>query len=210
MVFSVIMRSDIDQYYMFLFVALIPWIFFSSSLSFGSSCILDQKNLVTKIYFPREIIPVAFVTSSFVNMLYCFVVVLLTVVVSGRPINLVAWLCLPVIMAIEYVMALGVAMLSSAVTVYFRDLQHILGIFTMAWQFLTPILYPLSWVPDAMMPIFMINPMTPVIIAYRDILYYGRIPDLSTLLHALLFGVVILTLGALVFGKLKKRFAEEL
>jgi ABC-2 type transport system permease protein len=143
-------------------------------------------------------------------MLYCFIVVLAVVLFSGRPINLMAWLCLPAVMCVEYIMALGVAMLSSSVTVYFRDLQHILGIVAMAWQFLTPIMYPLEIVPERMLGLFMLNPMTPVITAYRDILYYGQIPRLSTLSHALVFGVVILLLGYFMFGRLKKRFAEEL
>ena len=71
MVFSVILRSDIEKYYLFLFVALIPWNFFSSCLTGGASCIIQQKDMVTKIYFPREVIPIAYVTSAFVNMLYC-------------------------------------------------------------------------------------------------------------------------------------------
>jgi ABC-2 type transport system permease protein len=210
LVFSVILRSDIEQFYMFLFVALIPWIFFASCLTVGSACVIGESSLVTKIYFPREVIPISYVTSSFVNMLYCFVVVLLMVVVSGRPVNIIAWMFLPAIMLVEYVMALGVALLSSSVTVYFRDLQHILGIVAMAWQFLTPILYPLSFVPEPMQRMFLLNPMTPVIIAYRDILYYGTIPYMSTLLHAAVFGIVILVVGWIVFGRLKRNFAEEL
>jgi len=210
LVFSVIMRSDIDQFYMFLFVALIPWIFFASCLTTGSFCIIGETSLVSKIYFPREVVPIAYVTSSFVNMLYCFVVVLAMVVVTGRPVNIVAWMFLPIIMLVEYVMALGVALLASSITVYFRDLQHILGIVAMAWQFLTPVIYPLSMVPEEIQPVFLLNPMTPVIIAYRDILYYGVIPQMSTMLHATGFGIVIVVVGWIVFGQLKRRFAEEL
>jgi len=210
LVFSLIMRMGIEKFYLFLFVALVPWIFFASCLSAGSGIILTEKNLVVKIHFPREVIPIYFTTSSFINMLYCFVVVIAVVLVSGVKISLTAWLCLPVIMAVEYIMALGVCFLVSAITVYFRDLQHIMGILAMAWQFLTPILYPLDIVPKELIPIFMINPMTPVIIAYREILFYGRAPDLFTLLHALGFGIIILIIGIIVFGQLKKRFAEVL
>lgn len=209
-VFSTILQSGIDKYYLFLFVALIPWMFFSSCLTTGSMAILGEKNLVTKIYFPREVLPVAYVTSSFVNMLYCFVVVLLVVLFSGTPVNLVAWLYLPIIMVVEYIMALGIALLSSSITVYFRDLQHILGIVAMAWQFMTPIMYSIDIIPEFYLPIFLLNPMTPVIVAYREILYYGRIPQLSTLLHAITFGIFMLAVGYLVFSRLKKRFAEEL
>jgi len=210
MVFSIILRANVDKFYLFLFVALIPWIFFSSCLSAGSGIILAEKNLVVKIYFPREVLPVYFTTSCFVNMLYCFIVVIAVVIISGVKMSFSALLCLPVVMVVEYVMALGVCFLVSAVTVYFRDLQHIMGIIAMAWQFLTPIMYPLDIVPESVRPVFMLNPMTPVITVYRDILYYGRAPELSTLLNAALFGIVMLITGFLVFGKLKKRFAEVL
>lgn len=210
MVFSVILRAGIEKYYLFLFVALIPWIFFSGSITAGSSCILNQKDLVKKIYFPREVLPIAHVTTCFVNMLLSFIVIFFVVAVSGTGINLIAICYLPIIMIVEYILALGMTMIFSALTVYFRDLEHILGILVMAWQFLTPIMYSIDIVPKNIMPIFMANPMTPIIIAYRDILYYGQIPDIGTLLHAFILGIVTLFIGYIVFDKLQKHFAEEL
>lgn len=210
MVFSVIMRSGIEDYYLFLFVALIPWIFFSTSLSGGSSCIWAQQDMVKKIYFPREVLPIAFVTSQFVNMLLSFLVVFAVLILSGKGLNPVALLSLPAVMAVEYVLCLSAAMLSSAVTVYLRDVEYILGIVTMAWQFLTPVMYGLDQVPQEITWVFNLNPMTPVIIAYRDILYYGVVPKMETLVRAIVFGVIVLLFGILVFGKLKRHFAEEL
>ena len=210
MVFSVIMRNGIEDYYLFLFVALIPWIFFSTSLSGGANCIWTQQNMVKKIYFPREVLPIAYVTSQFVNMLLSFLVVFVVLIVSGKGINPIALLCLPLIMVIEYLLALSMAMLSSAITVYLRDVEYILGIVTMAWQFLTPVMYSVDQVPEELLWVFNLNPMTPVIIAYRDILYYGKIPELNTLVHATVFGIIVLIIGVIVFGKLKRRFAEEL
>jgi ABC-2 type transport system permease protein len=104
----------------------------------------------------------------------------------------------------------GVAMAASAVTVYFRDLQHILGILQMAWMFLTPIMYGIDIVPEEFLPVFYMNPMTSVITAYRDVLYYAKVPDMETLLQAVFFGVIVLTLGFFLFGRLKRGFAEEL
>ena len=210
LVFSVILRAGIENYYLFLFVALIPWLFFSSSVAAGSSCIIHQKDLVKKIYFPREVLPISHVTTCFINMLLTFIVIFLVIIFSGIGINLNAILYLPVIMVVEYILALGMAMIFSALTVFLRDLEYILGIVIMAWQFLTPIMYSIDIVPEKIMPIFMANPMTPIIIAYRDILYYKQIPELGTLLHALILGIVILFIGGIVFNKLQKRFAEEL
>lgn len=210
MVFSTIMRAGIEDYYLFLFVALIPWIFFSTSLSGGASCILAQQDMVKKIYFPREVLPVSYVTSQFVNMLLSFIVIFLVLAFAGYPLKAEALLCLPLIMAVEYVLALGFTMVMSAVTVYIRDLEYILGILTMAWQFLTPILYAIDQVPKEVRWIFWINPMTYVITAYRDILYYGKTPRLETLASAAATGIVMLFAGWFLFHRLQRRFVEEL
>lgn len=209
--FSLILKSPIEKYYLHLFVALIPWIFFSSSLQGGSSSIIAAKDMVSKIYFPREVIPISYVTSCFVNMMLTFIIIFAVVILSGVGISPAAVACLPLIMIVEYIMALGLALLFSAVTVYFRDMEHILGIVTMAWMYLTPVLYPIDTISDErIQKLFYINPMTSVIVAYRDVLYYARVPDLSTLLIAAGFGVVCLLLGYFVFSGLKKHFAEEL
>ncbi len=209
-VFSVVMRSDIDQYYLHLFVALIPWIFFSTCVSGGAGCILSQKDMVQKIYFPREVLPIAYVTSQFVNMLLCFVVIFIVLLISGRGINLIACLYLPIIMVIEYVLALGFCLIACSTSVYIRDVEYILGIVTLAWQFLTPVMYSLKNVPALILPVFYLNPMTPVIVAYRDILYYGQPPKLDTLVWSAVMGIFFLIVGIAVFEVLKKHFAEEL
>lgn len=209
-VFATILRNDIDKYYLFLFVALIPWIFFSSSLTGGSGAILGQKSLVTKIYFPREVLPVAYVTTNFVNMLYCFIVVFIVVFISGVKLSIVGLLYLPLVMIIEYILAMGIALISSSVTVYFRDMEHILSIVQLAWMYLTPIMYSGDIIPARYKPLFLLNPMTSIITAYRDILYYGRAPESITLLQAGSLSIIVFVVGIIVFDKLKFRFAEEL
>jgi len=210
MVFSTIMRSGIEDYYLFLFVALIPWIFFSTSLTGGAGCILSQQDMVKKIYFPREVLPISFVTSQFVNMLLSFIVIFAVLIVSQYILNPVAMLCLPVIMVVEYILALGFAMVMSAVTVYIRDAEYVIGIVAMAWQFLTPVMYSIDQVPEKIRWIFAFNPMTYIITAYRDILYFGKIPRLETLLSAVVIGVVLLAVGWTTFHYLQKHFVEEL
>lgn len=209
-VFSTIMRAGIEDYYLFLFVALIPWIFFSASLTGGASCIWSQKELVKKIYFPREVLPIAHVTCQLVNMLLSLIIVLAALLFSGKGINLMIFPYLVPIILVEYLLALGIAFISSALTVYFRDLEHILINIALAWQFLTPIMYSVDMVPEAVRPWFMMNPMSAVIIAYRDVLYYQQAPHLRTLLSAISMGLLLLTAGWILFGKLEKHFAEEL
>lgn len=210
LVFSIIMKNGIKDYYLFLFVALIPWIFFSTSVTGSSSCILAQQDMVKKIYFPREILPIAFVTSQFVNMVLSFLVVFIVLIICGKGFCLNAILYLPIIMVIEYMLSLGAALLFSSITVYIRDVEYLLGIIIMVWQFLTPVMYSIDMIPEEIHWIFELNPMTSVIIAYRDILYWKQIPRLNTLINALVFGIIILFIGIFVFGKLKKHFVEEL
>ena len=208
-VFSFIMRAGIEKYYLFLFVALIPWMFMATSVQGGATCIIAQKSLVSKIYFPRQVLPIAHVTTCFVNMLLCFVVVF---IVSGVSVG-INFKVLPFLiptMIIEYILALGIALIVSGITVYFRDMEHILGIFVMAWQFLSPIMYSIDMVPEALRGVFMLNPMSAIIIAYRNIVYEKCAPDMSTMLLALVTGVVFLVIGWKLFERMQKHFAEEL
>lgn len=209
LVFSIIMKAGYEQYYLFLFVALVPWMFFSSSVQDGSTSILREKDMVKKIYFPREVLPIATVTSGFVNMLLTFIVIFAAVFISGRTINMLAIACLPIVMLVEYILCLGIALIVAALTVYLRDLQYILGILVMALQYMTPVMYGSEMVPDWAMPIFRLNPMTPVTEIYREILYYGSVPQMKSLLSALLVGVLFIVVGELLFKKLQKGFAEN-
>ena len=209
-VFSTIMRMGIDKFYMFLFVALVPWIFFNACLQQGATSIMDNKEMVKKIYFPRLVLPLSFVTSCFVNMLLSFAVIFAVIFVTGFGVNFVALLFLPLIMLIEYILALGIAFITSACTVYVRDLQHILSIVGLGWMYLTPVVYPSSMVPEKYLTLFNLNPMTPIIMAYRDILYYKKIPQMNTLIQAATMGVVLIIVGVAVFSRLQRNFVEEL
>jgi ABC-2 type transport system permease protein len=209
MVFKVIMRAGYEQYYLFLFVALVPWMFFASSVQDGSISIIREKDMIKKIYFPREVMPIATVTSGFVNMILTFIVIFVVLIFSGRGINPLALLCLPIVMIVEYILCLGIAMIVAALTVYFRDLQYILGIVTMALQYMTPVMYGSEMVPDWALPIFKANPMTPIIEMYREILYYKMVPNLLSLVYVLVIGILFIALGFFCFNKLQKGFAEN-
>ena len=209
-VFSIVMRAGYDKYYLFLFVALIPWIGFSSSVAGGASCIWSQKDMINKIYFPREVLPIAHVTCQLINMLLSFLVILAVVIVTGHGLNPIALLYLPIIIIVEYLLALGLTMLVSAVTVFLRDVEFVLGIIMMAWQFLSPVMYGADMVPEELQGLFALNPMTPILVAYRDVFYYKQVPRISTLLQATILGIILLIVGVAVFEKLKKHFSEEM
>lgn len=210
MVFSVIMRANIKDFYMYLFIGLVPWNFFSAALTGGASCVVSQENLVKKIYFPRLVLPITYVTSAVINMLLTFIIIFVMLLISGRGINFVAVCFLPIIVLIEYVFALGVCMIASAFTVYFRDLEYILSIVGMAWMYLTPIMYTTDMVPPNLKTIFQFNPMTTIIEAYHQILYYKMLPEVKVLGGSVLWGGGFFIVGIIIFEKLQKRFVEEL
>lgn len=210
MVFSVIMRANIEDFYIYLFIGLVPWNFFSASLAGGASCVVAQENLIKKIYFPRLVLPITYVTSALVNMLLTFIIIFVVLIFSGHGINVLALCFLPIVFLVEYVLALGICMLTSALTVYFRDLEYILNILAMAWMYLSPIMYTTEMVPENLRSIFKLNPLTAIIEAYHEILYYKMIPQISTLGSAIIWGIVFLIVGVFTFEKLQKNFVEEL
>lgn len=208
-VFSVIMRVAVDNYAMYLFVALVPWLFCATSIQMGSTCIMAATGLVQKVYFPRIVLPISVVCSNFMNMVFSFIIVFLSLVLTGVGVSPVAFV-LPVIMIIEFFFVLGLVLIFSALTVYFRDLEHILGIIVNAWFYLTPIVYTIDMIPERFLGLMYANPMTSVVLAYRDILYYKQMPHFSTLISTVCFAIAFMVIGYFTFQKLQKRFAEEL
>ena len=209
-VFSVIFKVQIDKFYLYLIIGMMPWTFFNTSVQGGTTCIRAQADMVKKIFFPREVIPIAYVTSAFVNMLLSFIIVFLAVLVSGYGFNLQVLLFLPLIMIIEYLLALGIAFIVSSITVYFRDLEQIVGVIMMAWIYITPIMYNMEYVPEQYRPLIVLNPMTPIVEVYHQILYYRMVPTTNYLLLAGGVSLMIFIVGFIVFGRLDRNFAEEM
>lgn len=208
-VFSTIMRVDIDQFYIYLFVGFVPWFFLSTAISQGAVCIHTQSNLVQKIYFPRMVIPISTVLTAFVNMLLSEIVVFLVLILSGFGISMYV-IALPIIMIIQFIFVLGIVLLVSSLTVYLRDLAHILDIVIMAWFYATPIVYTPEMLPEQFKYLLYVNPMCGIIDNYRQILYYKTWPDYSLTLLALIIGVITIIIGGIVFQRLQRGFAEEL
>lgn len=209
-VFSLIMRSGIENFNIYMISGMIPWFFFSGAILQGAGCIRAQADMVKKIYFPREVLPIVVTTFHFINMLLCFLFVVAVIVVEKGTVNLAAWVYLPLIMLSEYLLTLGLALLISACTVYFRDLEHITSVLMMAWIYLTPILYSMNDVPEVLLPVFRWNPLTPVIEMYHSVLYYAEKPQTAHMAQAYCFAAAFVALGSLVFRKLEVNFAEEL
>ena len=166
--------------------------------------------MINKIFFPREVLPISTVISQLVNMLLSLVVVFAVLIIARKPLSIKALLVLPVIILVETILALGIVFLVSAISVFFQYLMQILGILMMLWQFLTPVMYEVQDIPEHMRVYFGLNPMTPIVEAYRDVLYYGKVPQLSNMMSGLILGLALLLIGWIVFGCLEKKFSEVL
>lgn len=208
-VFSTIMRMNIEQFYIYLFIAFVPWFFLATAIPQGAVCIQAQSNLVQKIYFPRMVLPISTVVTAFVNMLLSELVVFVVLVLSGFGISYHI-IALPVVWFIQLLFVLGIVLIVSALTVYIRDLAHILDIVVMAWFYATPIVYPPEMLPTQFLWLMQINPMYGIIDGYRKILYYKCWPDFSLMITACILGVITIAVGIVVFQRLQRGFAEEL
>ena len=207
-IFPMILKSSEANYTMFLMTALIPWTFFTSSITLGSFCMIANGDLLKKVYFPREIIPISTVTSCLINFLISTIIVIVFLFISGIGLS---WYILyyPLIVLIQYIFLLGAGFILSSVTVFVRDLEHIITVIIMALFYGTPIVYSLSSIPSQFAFFIGLNPMSTIVMSYRDILYYQQTPNLMNLMYVGIFSVVILILGYFIFNKLQRKFAEE-
>ncbi len=209
LVFQVILKSNIENYAVYLCCGLVPWQYFSSVVLRGAATIIDNGNIIKKVYFPREILPISVVASEGVNFLISTTIILGFVIFGGIGLSWnILWYFL--ILAIQIIVSIGIAFIVSSLTVYFRDLLHLLGILMQLLFYATPIVYSMDSVPASMKWLLMLNPMSYLIEGYRNIFYNKTMPNFKGLLIALVMGVVLCVCGYFIFRKLEKRFAEEL
>ena len=217
-VFNQIMRIPPPKgvnYTLMIFVALVPWTFISATINQSTMVIVANANLLKKIYFPRLILPLALTMTNFVNMLLTEIIVVAAALILRAPFT-VAYLALPLPFLTIFLFAFSLAVLLSAVTVYFRDLEHIFGIFTMLWFYLTPIIYSMEYLTvnskmsDTTLFIYKLNPVYGSIEGIRDIMVFGKLPEWGFLAYDFAFSFVLLLIALAVFDKCQRRFAEEI
>ena len=209
-VFGVIFPSSIENYYIYLTAGIVPWTFFSEAVGQGAACITSNSNLATKIYFPREVLPISAVLAKFINMLLAFIIVFLFIIIGGVGIKPAAIWFLPIIMIAEFLLCTGFTLFFSAITVYIRDMEYIVGILMMAWIWGTPIMYSMDNLSPILKTILLCNPMTSIIQSYHAVLYYKTLPDAMYTIITWVSAILVLVIGELVFAHLEGDFAEEM
>ena len=200
-----------QSYAIFLFVGLLPWTFFASALSSGAASIVANAAIVKKVALPVQLLPASAVLSALVNFLLTLVVLAVVLAAFG-PRHPEGLIYLPVLALVQLVMALGLAYLLAALNVFFRDVQHILGVLLMAWYFLTPVLFPVSIVADRPQQLFLlyVNPMTAVIVSYQRALLDGLPPEWLGLAWSAAFALLAFVVGFAYFERAKDEFEGAL
>ena len=209
LVFPLILRNTQENYVIFLCCGLIPWTFFATAITRSASTMIENGNILKKVYFPREILPISVVTSEAVNFLISTIIILAFVLGSGMGISKYI-IFYPIIFLAQYLLLLAISFIVSSICVYIRDLQHFIGIFLQLLFYGTPIVYTADTIPEAFAWILKINPMTYIINGYRDVFYNQTMPDIKSILILMLVLIIAIIIGYLIFNKLQKGFAEEL
>ena len=210
-VFSLFARlpSDGVPYALFSYCALVPWQFFAGVLGRGAGSLLSNQVLVQKVYFPRELIPLAVVGSAIVDFAVGVALFVVLLWYYGIAVGVVTFLVLPVFL-IECLFVVGLIFLLAPMNVFYRDIGFIIPIGIQLLMFATPIIYPLSIVPARFRPYYVLNPMAGIIEGYRRVLLHQSMPDLPSIATATLISAVVFALGFLYFKRVEFQLADVL
>ena len=208
-VFQMILKNPQENYAVFICCGLIPWTFFSSAITRAAFTMVENGNIIKKVYFPREILPISIVTSEAVNFLISTIIIIVFVIFGGVGISKYI-IFYPLVLIAQYVLLIAISLIVSSISVYVRDLQHLIGVALQLFFYATPIVYAADVIPENFKWILNINPMTYIINAYRDIFYNHEMIDIIPLLVLIGGSVIACIIGYLIFNKLQKGFAEQL
>lgn len=207
-VFSRVLRVGYQDFPSFLFCGLLSWSWFQSSVSAGTVAITDNYDLIQRPGFPLLILPVVRVVADLLHFLIALPILILFVTVNRHQLN-VTLAILPLVIAIQFSLTLGIVYVLATLQVKLRDTQYLAGIALLLLFYLTPIFYGVSQVPTRVAWAFQLNPMLHVIQAYRAILLNGRVPDIASLLSVFALAAVLLSAGSCAFRQASWHFAEE-
>ncbi len=209
--------SGLHNFALFLLCGLVAWNYLSNSMNACMDALVGNRNLIEKVYFPREVLVVATVLSLLVSLLIELAVLGVILLIVGNMI--VPWIpVVLVLVAIQSLFVLGIGLLLSVLNVYFRDVKHLIGIVLQALFYSAPIVYPMRLVPEKaelfgwvfpLRTIYELNPLVTIVETYRDVLYDLRFPPLGDVAYLVAWSVGLFAVGLWVFNRLEPRLAEE-
>jgi lipopolysaccharide transport system permease protein len=200
--------SDGVPYLSFALTGLVPWLFFSSALTGASSSLLNNSNLITKIYFPRIMLPLSSLGSCLADFVLSLSLLVAIILFQGIDISWSAAWYLPILTIPLVVTSFGVGAGLAALNLRYRDVRHVVPFLIQLWMFATPIIYPLSMVPEKLRPYYLLNPMAEVVIGFRAVLLHGESISSTSLLRAIVVGAIFACVGLYYFRKTERDFAD--
>lgn len=194
---------------LFLFVALLPWMFFSNAVASATDSITGSASLVTKVYFPREILVVAMVLSKVVDLLLGVLILLgLMIAYTEYPSWTLVWV--PAIFAMQLLFTVGIALPLAALNLYFHDVRYLVGVVLLIWFYITPIIYPVEIVPERYKILFNLNPLSLVVNAYRRVLLDGTNLGIERFLVGMGAALLTFLVGYYLFKRMEAGFADRI
>jgi homopolymeric O-antigen transport system permease protein len=213
-VFTVVLPGthpkEIEPYALFMFCGILPWTWFSSSLLEASGVLIAGGNLIKKVLFPAEVLPIVTVLANMVHFFLGLPILAVFLIYYRVPLNAVELAWFPLVVLTQLLLTLGLALIVSALTVHFRDLKDILSNLLTFWFFATPIIYPMSMAPGMGRTLLNLNPFTHLAVSYQEILFYdGPYGHWRWLLALLAASAGLFLAGYFLFDRLRDSFAEE-
>lgn len=209
LVFNNIFRFTQEHFALYLLIGIAGWRFFAIGTSAAMFSIIGKGSLVTKIYIPREILTISSVLSALVSSFLEFLVLIPLLIIFGATLS-VTILLLPVLHLLYFLIVYGIALALASLFVYYRDLSQIWEVLLQIGFFLSPIVYPLSLIPEKYLFYYMLNPISRLIEMYRGALLYGNVPGFVDFVVVIIYGIVLFSFGSWIFNKLSRRFAEAI
>lgn len=199
--------SEGIPYPLFAFGALLPWTLFASAIGAGVPSLTSFPNLVTKVYFPREILPLSAIISTSFDVAISAVIFVILLLFYKVAITLSILFIIPII-AIELIFAFGLVLFLSTVNVWYRDVGQATGLLMQFWMYLTPIIYPMSMVPEKFKPFYVLNPMVGIVEGFRNALLKGVGPDMGLLGISTVIAIITFITGYSIFKAKEFDFAD--
>lgn len=207
-VFSIVFKFPTQgiPYSVFLFIGLLPWIFLQTSLTSSSLVLVDNSNLLKKVNFPREVLPYSVICSKTIDLILSLLLLIPLFIFYQLPISINIIYIFPLFF-LQIVLMTGLSLLISASNLFYRDIQFVTSLFLLMWMYLTPVVYPLSLVPDNFLQVYKLNPMVGIIEGYRSSVFNTPL-DWGTILISAIVSIFIFIIGFWMFKKTECVFAD--
>lgn len=206
-VFSVIFKTEIKNFSLFVLSGLFPWMFFSSALSEATESILNKQSILRQFNIPRETLPLSSIISNFLNFLIGWIAIYPLFVIFNPKIILLLPLFIG-ILVLSLIFISGLGLLLSVLNVFFRDIGQLLGVFLMFWFWITPVFYSAEMIPQKFRWIADFNPMTPFIVYYQDVIYKAKVPGFSIFMSVFFWTFLTLIFGFWFFARLESKLLK--